>query len=187
MYDTNESVNLEIETPEEPERSAILEGTQDLASVKMGEVVNKQEEYDLVASLLEAAEFKNNESLIKEVHIKRNGIFYFMLHISPVSDKEVSLARKKATTRKKKGEPEFSSSTFNSWLIYLSTIEEDRAKIWGNPAVKSKYGLGLPVEAIDVLLTAGEKIDLADLVYGISGMQDDQNTLEDPEEEAKNL
>ncbi|MCU7380519.1 hypothetical protein OBO34_19590 [Clostridiales Family XIII bacterium ASD5510] len=190
MYENNEfeNENVKIETDEIVDKtsSCILEGSQDLASVKMAETVNKQEKYDLVSSLLAAAEFKNNEDLVKEVIIKRNGVYYFTVHIHPISDQEISFARKKATIRKKK-ESEFDASVFNSWLVYLATVDEDRELIWGNKELKSKHGLAANYESIDILLTAGEKADLTMLVYEISGMNDDQNTLEDPEEEAKNL
>ena len=94
MYENNvsKSENVKIETDESVEKtsSGILEGSQDLASVKMAETVNKQEKYDLVSSLLAAAEFKNNEDLIKEVIIKRNGVYYFTFSIHPISDQEIS-------------------------------------------------------------------------------------------------
>ena len=190
MYENNEfeNTNVEIEAEDGNKRaSGILEGSQDLASVKMAETVNKQEKYDLVTSLLKAAEFKNDEDFIKEVSIKRNNVYYFTVRIHPISDQEISFARKKGTIKKKKGESELDSSIFNSWLIYLATVEEDRKEIWGNREFKNKYGLAANYESIDILLTAGEKADLVLLVYEISGMNDDQNTLEDPEEEAKNL
>lgn len=156
----------------------------------------KQTEYDLVTALLEAAEFKTDESNITEVDIKRNGKYLFSVHIHPVSDPDTRFARKKATIympnpNNKKLPPiekEFNNAKFKSWLIYLATTEEDQQKIWGNPDIIRKKSLAEPWESIDVLLTAGEKNKLVNLVGEISGINDDDDTEEfqDEEEYAKN-
>ena len=154
-----------------------------------------QAEYDLVSSLLEAADFKNDEDSIARATIKRNGKFMFAVRLHPLSDSDVRLARKKSTERIKnpngKKLPSIAGETDNhllaSWLIYLATVEEDQEKIWGNPAVMQRYSLSLPVESIDVLLKSGEKDMLMDTVAEISGMDDgDDEENMSPEEFAKN-
>lgn len=142
----------------------------------------KAAEYDLVTSLLEAAEFKTADESITEVKVTRNGKFLFSVHMHPVSEPDTRFARKKATTympnpNGKKYPPiekEFDSAKFNAWLIYLATTEEDQAKIWGNPAIMQKFGLAQPVESIDILLTVGDKRKLADIVTDISGLDDEE-------------
>lgn len=153
----------------------------------------KEAEYDLVKALLESADYKDAEDHITEAEIKRNGKFLFSVHLHPISEPDARLARKKATLympnpNNKKLPPvekELDTAKFNSWLIYLATTEEDQNKIWGNPAIMQKFGLAQPYESIDVLLTLGEKHKLADLVTDISGMGDDDETM-DEEEYAKN-
>lgn len=153
----------------------------------------KEAEYDLVKALLESADYKDAEDHITEAEIKRNGKFLFSVHLHPISEPDARLARKKATLympnpNNKKLPPvekELDTAKFNSWLIYLATTEEDQNKIWGNPAIMQKFGLAQPYESIDVLLTLGEKHKLADLVTDISGMGDDDETI-DEEEYAKN-
>ncbi len=159
----------------------------------------KEAEYDLVASLLEAAEFKTSEDNITEAVIRRNGKYLFTVHMHPISETDARFARKKATTympnpNNKKLPPivkEENETLFKSWLIYLATTEEDQQKIWGNAAIMQKYGLAQPVESIDILLRFGEKDKLSELVGKISGMLDeddesgDANTM-DAEEYAKN-
>lgn len=145
----------------------------------------KEAEYDLVKALLTAAEFKTNEDSITEAEIKRNGTTLFSVHLHPLSDGDVRQARKKATSympnpQGKKLPPiekEFDTTRFNSWLVYLATTEADQGRIWGNPAIKQKYGLEFPYESVDILLTAGEKIKLVELVMKISSM--DEETAED--------
>ena len=159
----------------------------------------KEAEYDLVASLLEAAEFKTSEENITEAVIKRNGKYLFTVHLHPISETDARFARKKATTympnpHNKKLPPiikEENETLFKSWLIYLATTEEDQEKIWGNPVIMQKYGLKLPVESIDILLRFGEKDNLSELVGKISGvLEEDDEDGEDgnmsAEEYAKN-
>lgn len=155
----------------------------------------KEAEYDLVTSLLEAAEFKTAADNITEVEIKRSGKYLFSVHIHPISDPDTRFARKKATTfmpnptNKKLApvEKDFNNSKFTSWLIYLATTEEDQQKIWGNPAIMQKKGLMEPWESIDVLLSVGEKRAMLDEVFKISGLDDeDDEEYMDDEEYAKN-
>jgi hypothetical protein len=155
----------------------------------------KEAEYDLVKSLLEASEYKTAEDAVTEAEIKRNGKFLFSVNIHPISEADARFARKKATKympnpNGKKLPPiekELDTAKFNSWLIYVATTEEDQQKIWGNPAIMQKYGLSLPVESVDVLLTLGEKRKLADLVTDISGLDDEEDEDNVSEEEyAKN-
>lgn len=155
----------------------------------------KEAEYDLVKSLLEAAEFKTSEDNITEVEIKRNGKYLFTVHLHPISDPDARFARKKATIympnpNGKKLPPiekDFDNAKFKSWMIYLATTEEDQQKVWGNSSIMQKFGLAQPFESIDVLLTLGEKNKLLDLVTEISGIDDDGDDEEmDAEEFAKN-
>jgi len=155
----------------------------------------KEAEYDLVSSLLAAANFQTDDDQITEVEIKRNGKFMFAFHIHPISDTDARFARKKATTympnpNNKKLPPiekEFNNSIFGSWLIYLATTEEDQAKIWGNAQVMAAKGCSQPWESVNVLLTMGEKKRVLDLVTKISGMDDDdEEEFISEEEYAKN-
>lgn len=156
----------------------------------------KEAEYDLVSSLLAAASYQEDEDLIHEAEIKRNGKFLFSVHLRPLSDPDAKYARKKATTympnpngRKYPPiEKEFDATVFNSWIIYLATIEQDREKIWSNPAVMKAHDIKMPVDSIDVLLRIGEKRALAELVMKISGIDDDddEGAIVSQEEYAKN-
>ena len=141
----------------------------------------KEAEYDLVTALLEAADYKNSDDEILEVEIARRGKHLFSVHIHPISDADVKMAQKKAgvykpnPTNKKLGRVKVDQENdkLASWLIYLATTEEDQEKIWGNRQVMTKYGLMENWECIDTLLKKGEKDDLLEQVFEISGMNED--------------
>lgn len=149
----------------------------------------KEAEYDLVSSLLEAADYKTAEDSITEIEIKRSGKFLFSFHIHPVSETDIRFARKKATIympnpNNKKLPPiekESDPVLFKSWLIYMATTEEDQKKIWGNPEIMKKLSLAQPVESIDHLLRAGEKDRVFDTLGEISGMGDEDEVTADLE------
>lgn len=154
----------------------------------------KEAEYDLVTSLLAAADYKTSDDAVTEIRIERNGVYYFSVHVHPVSDKDTRFARKKATIymanpNGKKLPPiekDFDTAKFRSWIIYLATTEEDQVKIWGNTAVMQKHALSEPWESIDVLLAFGEKTKMFDTITEISGLDEDGNvdTDENMDEES---
>lgn len=143
----------------------------------------KEAEYDLVTSLLEAAAYKTDEENITAVTIARNGKFLFKVHIHPISDSDVKYAQKKSgiyktnPTNKKLGQirVDQDNAKLASWLIYLATTEEDQEKIWGNKQVMAAHGLMENWESVDTLLKKGEKDDLLEEVFEISGMNDDDD------------
>lgn len=147
----------------------------------------KDAEYDLVTSLLKAADFKTDDDNVHAVDIKRNGALLFTVNIHPIGDPENRQARKKATTygphpngaKFGKIEKDFDNAEYGRWVIYLATTEEDQQKIWGNPAVMQKFNIMQPADTIDVLLTLGEKRKLLDLVTEISGINDDDEEMDE--------
>lgn len=156
----------------------------------------KDAEYDLTKALLTAMDYQKADDLVTEVEIRRNGNYLFTVHIHPLSDEQLRFARKKAAVmipnpngkKLPKIEKETNSVALKSWVIYLATTEEDQEKIWGNPVVKQKAPAIMENwEAIDVLLTAGEKLALFNKVTDISGLNDDLEDEDmDTEEYAKN-
>ena len=151
----------------------------------------REAEYDLVTALLEAADYKNSEDEITEVDICRRGKKLFTVHIHPISDSDVKTAQKQAgvykpnPTNKKLGtvKVDQDNAKLASWLIYLATTEEDQEKIWGNKQVMSKFGIMQPWESVDTLLKKGEKDELLENVFDISGMNDDDDDEQQMDQE----
>lgn len=149
----------------------------------------EEAEYDLVASLLAAANYENDPELVTTIDLCRNGKFLFSFSIHPLGDEEVKRIRKKATTympnpanrKLPKIEKDFDDGLFNSLIIYAATVEEDKKKIWGNPAIMQKFDLVEPHESINKLLTVGEKADISSKVVEISGLEDGKEELSEEE------
>lgn len=145
--------------------------------------IQKEEEYDLVKGLLEAAEYRTSDDCISEEEIRRNGKLLFKVHIHPIGDSDFKTARKKATTfmpnpmNKKlpQIEKSFDTALYNSWIIYLATTAEDQKEVWGNKSLRDKLETNLPVETIDSVLTAGEKAALINRIGEISGTDDEED------------
>lgn len=169
-----------------------LTGLENTAAIAEEGYSAKDTEYNLTASLLQAANFRNDEANLQEIEIRRAGKFLFSFKVHPISDADARKARKRATKymanpngRKLPPiEKEFNSALFHSNLIYMATVEEDQQKIWNNSSVKEKYDILEPVDCIDVLLQVGEKLEIVDTIMDISGMGGIEETSE--EEYAKN-
>ena len=156
----------------------------------------KEAEYDLVSALLEAAEYQTDEDNITEAEIKRKIFneetqkdewkFFFSVKLHPISEPDVRKCRKASTSYMKNPngknlppiEKDFDPVKFNAMLIYTATVPEDQQNIWGNKKVMEKFDLMEPWETIDKLVTVGEKKRLSDLVVSISGLDDDDEAMD---------
>lgn len=144
----------------------------------------KAAEYDLLEALLEASEYKNDIDNIATVTITKGEKVLFTVRLHPLSEPDVRKARKAATSyvKNKKNnrfvkEEEFNTSTFNSWLIYLATVDEDRERVWDNKGFMKQHGLMQGWESIDKLIPFGKKRQMAELVLEISGMNDEDDEM----------
>lgn len=154
------------------------------------ELIMSQE--DLIAGLFAAADYENDDNLIKTVEIKRNGRVFFRFNVRPLSEKELVNIRKQCTKYKKnpagKNLPkveEVDYNMFKTLKIYEATCDEDKAKLWDNPQVKAGLNAkGKTIiessEIIDIVLLAGEKHKVSELIDNISGYDDEEDiTLEE--------
>lgn len=145
------------------------------------EVIDRTEE-DLIAGLLAAADYAEDESIQKEIVIRRNGKEMFRFNIRPLGEPELQKIRKQSTPyfpnpegkRLPKIEGDIRYGEFKSRKIYAATVDSDREKLWDNPKVKSGLAAkGHDIienwEIIDAVLMAGEKNQISDVIDDISG------------------
>ncbi|MDO4277289.1 MAG: hypothetical protein Q4C69_00550 [Lachnoclostridium edouardi] len=151
----------------------------------------RMSEKEMLAGLLEAAEFVEGEETL--IQVKRKGKQYFSFSIRPLSEAEYNTCRKKHTKylRNKqfgmKMPEETDTVRYRAALIYKATVEKDRKLLWDNKEVwKSLGDKGLDVvtglDVIDFVLLAGEKDKIIETIDSISGFDTDSNL----EEVAKN-
>ena len=150
-------------------------------------------EEDLIAGLLAAADYENDEEIRQPIEIRRNGKLFFQFEIRPLGEKELMKIRKQSTTYYKnpagkhlpKVEGDIRMDEFRSRKIYAATTDEFKAKLWDNPKVKASLNAkGKDIletwEIIDAVLLAGEKYNVSEKIDDISGYNDeDQLELEE--------
>lgn len=137
----------------------------------------QETEYDLLEGLMKAAEYREDEELREKLQIRRNGKKLFEFTIRPLSEGEIQACRKQATIYMKNPagkhlpriEKEVDYVALRCHKIYTATIEEDRKKIWDNPAMKEKFNIIKGAEMVDLLLTGGEKSAVNDKIDTLSG------------------
>ena len=139
-------------------------------------------EEDFIQGLLEAADFKTNDT--QKIEIARNGKVLFTFTVRALSTDEYDACRKRHTkyVRNKqlglKMPEETDRNALNNALIYLATIEQDQERLWDNPKVwKSLESKGTVVvtgtDVIDFTLKPGEKDKVIEIISRISGYEDD--------------
>lgn len=153
-------------------------------------------EEDFVKGLLEAANYKEDDSNHKEIEIIRGGKKLFSFTIRPVSSDEFHAAHKKGSkfvtnpVNKRlplvESEKDYSVTKFHSWLIYTATIDKDREKVWNNQAIKSKYGIMQPAESVPVLLKMGEMTKIVNIIMDMSDIDQGDDAENSVEEVVKN-
>ncbi len=150
-------------------------------------------EEDMIAGLLAAAEYENDENIIKTVRIERNGKFFFEFKIHPLSEKELTQIRKRSTDYYRnpagknlpKVEGDIRMAEFRSRKIYAATCDDDKEKLWDNPKVKAGlkakgHDIIESFEVVDAVLMGGEKYQVSEAIDDISGYNDDEQLeLED--------
>ena len=150
-----------------------------------------QNEDQLLAGFLEAAEFKENTDFQRKIEIKRNGKLLFSFYIRPLTEEEVQGCRKRATKRrpdprgKQFGMIEIETDyiKLRSYKILAATVDKGHGILWSNRTLKEKLKVIEDVDVIDKVLMGGEKDYINDVIDEISGYGMHEVSLE---ETAKN-
>lgn len=138
-------------------------------------------EEDFIQGLIEAADYGKEEH--QEIEIIREGKLYFRFNIRPLREDEYSKCKKKHTKYVRNKQfgmklPEDTDNTkYRSALIYQSTVEEDREKLWDNKkvweALRAKdYQIMNGLDVIEYCLKAGEKDKIIEAIDKLSGYED---------------
>lgn len=135
-------------------------------------------EDDLLTGLLAAASYKDDEDENVEIVISRRGKDLFSFRIHPLSEDDFTRCRKRCTKYvKSKSQAgirvpeEVDTVKYRCMLIYEATVPEDRAKVWDNKKLWKAKDLATGIEAVDILLKAGEKNAICEKLDAISGYE----------------
>ena len=159
------------------------------------ELPNKEEilqnEDEMIAGLLEAANFKESSDFQKKIEIRRNGKLLFSFFVRPLTEEEVQDCRKRATKRRPdpRGKQfgmidvETNFIKFRSYKIIAATVDKGQGILWSNKKLKEKLNVIDDIDVIDTVLMGGEKDQISDIIDEISGYGINEVSLE---ETAKN-
>lgn len=138
----------------------------------------RRNEDDLLNGLLAAANYKDDEDESVEIVINRQGKDLFSFRIHPLSEEDFNRCRKRCTKYVKSKTnagiripEEVDTVKYRCMLIYEATVPEDRAKIWDNKQLWKAKDLATGIEAVDILLKAGEKNAICEKLDTISGYE----------------
>lgn len=142
-----------------------------------------EHEDDYIAGLLSAAE--DVSELEQPVDIIRKGKKFFTFRIHPLSENEINDIRKRYTKyakNKRQGirvPEELDTAKYRASLIYNSTVDADKRKLWDNPEVKKgliAQGKVIinALDVIDAVLLPGEKSRLMDIIDDLNGYGDEE-------------
>ena len=140
-------------------------------------------EDDYLEGLLAAADDAANDT--KKIDIIRNERKYFSFSIHSLTDEMLKDIRKKYTKYTKNRRQgirvadELDMPKYRASLIYNSTTEEDKAKLWDNPAVnKGLEAKGICIinalDVIDAVLLPGEKDRIMDIIDDVNGFNNEE-------------
>lgn len=138
----------------------------------------RTKEEDFIAGMLEAADYKTDETV--QIDIIRNGKRYFSFDIHALGEDEANRSRKRHTkyVRNKQIGVKFADETdnakFRSSLIYHATVEEDRNKLWDNKQVwngliAKGHQIVTALDVIETVLLGGEKDRIIEEINKLSG------------------
>lgn len=142
-----------------------------------------QNEDSILQGMLAAADYASNEEMT--LNIVRNGKHYFSFSIHPLSEDMMHQIRKKYTKYVKNRKAginvaeELDVAKFRSSVIYNSTIESDKEKLWDNKRIWEglrKQGKSV-VNALDVIesvLLQGEKERIMTAIDQLCGYNEDE-------------
>lgn len=158
----------------------------------------RENEDSLLESLLAAADYATNEERI--IEIIRGGKSFFSFTIHPISEDTIQQIRKKYTNYAKNRRTgtrvadELDVAKFRCSMIYNSTIDKDKEKIWDNKELQESlrrkgYRIINALDVIEAVLLPGEKDKIMEAIDCLSGYGEDEDDMGDEDkriETAKN-
>lgn len=142
----------------------------------------KMTEDDLLKGILEAADYKNDKDLWKEIEIIRANKKLFTFRIRPLTSDEIEhcakVGQKFKMNKGRKEVVDVDIEKVKKESIYTATIEEDKVKIWDNPKVQESLNVLRGPDVIELTLRPGEIEAIIDQINELSGYKVDYDISE---------
>lgn len=147
-----------------------------------------QNEPNIIDGLRRLRSITEEEALTQRIHIgdmENDGKELFSFRIRPLKETEFEKARDKAKAKRPDdfGNRPVDEAKYRAHLIYLATVDEDKAKIWDNPEVLNMFDTNFYYDVIDAL-PAGYKLKIQNAIERLSGYGLNQDVID--VEELKN-
>lgn len=110
---------------------------------------------------------------LKKISISRKGKIIFSFRVHPLKDDELVKCRRQNLKNRGKRNEELNSSRYASQVIYMATLDEDRAKIWDNKGALDKLNVASGVDVVNAVLKSGEKLRVLEIINELSGYGDE--------------
>lgn len=156
----------------------------------INEDMSADEEFEIMAGFLKAVEMV--ETTTKKIEIRRNGELLLRFRVHAVTGPDMRKAQKAATSyipnpkmKKQKIENDRNPVVYESYIIYLATVDEDRKKYWDNPELQSRFDVMQGHELIDKALLPGEKDYVIDVINELSGYNNDDEDEEETRDDTE--
>lgn len=150
--------------------------------VEEGKLPEQQEtlmnEEELIEGAFLASKFQENEEFNRKIQVRRNSEkVLFEFTIRPLREEEIQECRKMVTKYKPdprgkqfpKIEVDVDLIKLRSNKILKATVDTGNGIIWDNKKLKDRLGVLQAVDVVDLVLLAGEKDKICDMVDEISG------------------
>lgn len=133
-------------------------------------------EQELVAALLEAADYRKKET--RRVAIKRGGKVLFEFTISGLSEDEWQNCRRRSLKNRGKKNEELDGAKFLAEAIFQATQEKN---LWNQREAFLKLNVTNGADVVNAVLLPAEKTRLAEIIEDLSGFNDEDNVQLDDE------
>lgn len=140
----------------------------------------KEYEGDILNALMDASNYKQDESERYLIRVVRNNTILLKFHIHPLSEEDYDKCRQKNTkyVRNRRIGTKLPESTndvrYRSQVIFTATVKEDREKLWNNKEAWAQLNVASGVDLIDKVLKGGEKDKILEQIDKISGYDNSQ-------------
>lgn len=144
---------------------------------ELTELEERDYESNIVDALLEAADYYNRTDNTQPIVIKRGDKVMFEFTVAPINEDIWRKCRKQNNKGRGRGGEDIDNSRMFAQAIYEATIDEDKQRLWRNKEIQKRLNVGSGVDVVNLVLTAGEKLAIINVLEKMAGNDVDMDDL----------